>query len=280
METQYLQYFVSVAKHLNFNRAAEECHVSQPALSAQIKKFEGILGCQLFYRSKRHVQLTPEGEQLLVKARKVLCEMNSIKDLAVQLKDPLKGTIRIGFSSLICLCRAFSTIKKLQKNHPDMRLEFEEDSSEKLLERMMLGEFDLILIQYLDKLKSPSFQFKVFEKNRLMQIVSKEGLTHSDAPFVITRESCPLRPLMVEAAKANGMPTRHLFPVNDLNVIKRVVEIGAGWSVIPENSLNKEDRKFFKVTPLDVHVEHAMVVNQGFRSQSLLEAFYNHSQNR
>jgi LysR family hydrogen peroxide-inducible transcriptional activator len=283
METQYLQYFVSVAKHLNFNRAAEECNVSQPALSAQIKKFEGILGCQLFYRSTRHVQLTPEGNLLLPKALEILSQMKSIKDLATELNDPMTGTLRIGFSSLISVCRTFCSVKKLEEKYPKLELQFEEDNTLTLFDRLKSGEFDLVMVQYLDQVESDSFHYQIFEEQPLVHIVAKELVDQKKKAqqFISTGSGCPLKPLMEAAARSTGYPFRTRLNAQDLSVIKRLVEIGVGWSIIPDSSLSTEERKGFKITPIKGHtIRFAMVVNRGMRSQSILDAFYKETSKR
>lgn len=277
METQYLQYFVSVAKHLNFNRAAEECHVSQPALSTQIRKFEDSLGCQLFFRSKRHVQLTPEGQRLVEKAKRVLCEMNSIRDLALELKNPLQGIVRVGFSSCVCVGRTFSAMRNMEKKFPGLKMELEEDDSADLVDRLLNGEFDIVLVQNQERLKSPAFQAKVFEKARLVHITAKDDspAKYKETHFVSTRGACPLTKVMEEAAKATGYSMSSRFLANEIAVIKRIVEIGVGWSVVPHTTLSREDEKKFCITPVKGHaVEFVMAVNQGMRSQAILDAFY------
>ena len=91
-----LQYAVAVADARSFRRAAERCHVSQPSLSAQIAQLEGALGVRLFERDRRRVLLTPAGEELVERARRVLLEADDLLDAARRLGDPLAGTLRIG----------------------------------------------------------------------------------------------------------------------------------------------------------------------------------------
>ncbi|HEX8537957.1 MAG TPA: LysR family transcriptional regulator, partial [Cystobacter sp.] len=77
-----LEYVVAVADVLGFRKAAERCHVSQPALSAQIQQLEDVLGVKLFERDKRRVLLTQAGEELVSRARRVLTEAGDILSAA------------------------------------------------------------------------------------------------------------------------------------------------------------------------------------------------------
>ena len=91
-----LQYAVAVADALSFGRAAAACGVSQPSLSAQLAELEGALGARLFERDRRRVLLTPAGEALVARARRVLTDADDLTDAGKRLGDPLAGTVRLG----------------------------------------------------------------------------------------------------------------------------------------------------------------------------------------
>jgi DNA-binding transcriptional LysR family regulator len=96
MELRHLRYFLAVAEHLNFGRAAEALHTAQPALSQQIRKLEREVGGPLFERTKRYVMLTPLGEDLLGEA---LTIVESVDRLTVRLRDAEdtpRGRLRVG----------------------------------------------------------------------------------------------------------------------------------------------------------------------------------------
>jgi DNA-binding transcriptional LysR family regulator len=96
MELRHLRYFLAVAEHLNFGRAAESLHTAQPALSQQIRKLEREAGGPLFERTKRYVRLTPLGQELLGEA---LAIVDSVDRLSVRLRDASatpRGRLRVG----------------------------------------------------------------------------------------------------------------------------------------------------------------------------------------
>src|SRR6266576_811087 len=88
-----LQYLVAVADQEHFGKAATACNVSQPALSAQIRKIEDVLGVQLFERTNRRVAITPAGQMIADQSRVVLEEAAKIGELTRTTQDPLTGSL-------------------------------------------------------------------------------------------------------------------------------------------------------------------------------------------
>lgn len=97
MELRQLRYFVAVAEELHFGRAAERLHLAQPALSRQIQNLEHELGVQLFFRTKRRVQLTPAGAVMLDQARSVLARADEAAQAAKLAARGRTGWLAIGF---------------------------------------------------------------------------------------------------------------------------------------------------------------------------------------
>src|SRR5258708_21714334 len=91
-----LQYAVAVAEELSFRRAAERCHVAQPALSAQLAALEAGRGVRLFERDRRRVLATAKGRELVERARRALLAADDLVEAARQAADPLSGTLRVG----------------------------------------------------------------------------------------------------------------------------------------------------------------------------------------
>ena len=96
MNLRDLRYLVALADERHFGRAAERCHVSQPTLSAQIRKLEEYLGVPLVERQPRRVSLTEAGEKVVERARRLLLEADAIVELARTDRDPLAGTLQAG----------------------------------------------------------------------------------------------------------------------------------------------------------------------------------------
>src|SRR4051812_38909428 len=93
---QQLRYAVAVADARHFGRAAERCHVSQPALSAQIRELETRLAVQVFERTSRGVLVTEAGAEVIERAQRILRELDDLCEAAAGAGDPLSGPVRLG----------------------------------------------------------------------------------------------------------------------------------------------------------------------------------------
>ncbi|MCB1661984.1 MAG: hydrogen peroxide-inducible genes activator [Pseudomonadales bacterium] len=141
-----LRYLVSLARLKHFGRAAEYCHVTQPTLSIAVKKLEEELGVPLFERLKNTVHLTPQGQQIVKQAERVLGEADILQALAQANQDPLKGSLKLGAIFTIGPYLFPHIIPQLQKLAPEMPLYIEENYTAKLREKLRLGELDVIII--------------------------------------------------------------------------------------------------------------------------------------
>lgn len=146
MNIRDLQYFVAVAETRHFGKAAERCHISQPTLSGQIQKLEEELGVVLFERSKRAVQLTTVGAELLTHARMLLEQVQAILQVARTQANPLAGPLRIGAIPTVSPYLMPLILIALRKCHPEMRLLLSEELTPRLLNRLRSHELDAAVL--------------------------------------------------------------------------------------------------------------------------------------
>ena len=99
MELRHVRYFIAVAEHLNFRKAAQQLHVAQPPLSRQIRQLEDDLGVTLFVRDKRKVELTKAGHAFLEEGRKLILQAGHAMSAARHAQRGESGTVRIGIAS-------------------------------------------------------------------------------------------------------------------------------------------------------------------------------------
>ena len=140
---QQMRYLTAVADTLHFRRAAESVHVTQPTLSAQLKEMERRLGVQLVERSRSRVILTPIGREIAARARRVLRDVEDIRDLARR-TQPLASTIRTGVVHSLGSYLLPLILRDLHESHPDLKLYVREALPDDLLEQLESGGLDLL----------------------------------------------------------------------------------------------------------------------------------------
>jgi LysR family hydrogen peroxide-inducible transcriptional activator len=138
-----LRYLVAVADTRHFGRAAAKCFVSQPTLSAQLRKLEEYLGVQLIERRPRKIMLTEAGEEVALRARSMLESGDAIVKTALTRRDPLAGQVRLGVLPTIGPYLLPRVALKIRKALPRLELMLYEYRTEPLLERLHHGELDL-----------------------------------------------------------------------------------------------------------------------------------------
>ena len=146
MNLKDLKYLVALADTGHFGRAAERTFVSQPTLSAQLKKLEDYLGVKLVERQPKNVQLTEVGRQIVVRARRMLNEGDEIVALARDNTNPLSGKLKIALIPTIGPYLLPRVMQKIRKALPDLKLMLYEHQTENLLKRLRDAELDLGII--------------------------------------------------------------------------------------------------------------------------------------
>ena len=142
LSLRQLQYLVAVADTLGFHKAAARCHVSQPALSAQVQQLELVLGVNVFERDRRHVLVTSDGAEIVARARRVLLEGEDLVAAAVRLRDPFTGTLRIGVIPTIAPYLLPEIVPALGREYPRLSLVFREEKTSEIVRDLGLGVLD------------------------------------------------------------------------------------------------------------------------------------------
>jgi LysR family hydrogen peroxide-inducible transcriptional activator len=146
MTLREMEYIVAVAELRHFGKAAQRCFVSQPTLSGQIMKLEEELGLTIFERTSRSVEVTPQGEAVLVHARQMIEQARAIQQLAQAHRDPLAGALRIGVIPTLSPYLMPVILQPLRKLYPQMKLVLSEELTATLEERLRNHELDAALL--------------------------------------------------------------------------------------------------------------------------------------
>ncbi len=146
MELHQLRDFVAVANVGNFHEAAKRCHVSQPSLSRAIQRLEAEIGEQLFVRLKRRVILTPGGQMLHHRAKRIIGEMEEIKRDLSETKGLRRGTVSIGVLPTIAPYFLPRAVSQFTEACPSLEIVIHEDITADLLHLVDACELDLALV--------------------------------------------------------------------------------------------------------------------------------------
>jgi DNA-binding transcriptional LysR family regulator len=144
IELRQLEYFVAVAEHLHFGRAAEALSIGQPAVSQQVARLERVLGTELFDRTPRHVRLTESGIRFLPRARAVLAAVGEARE---SMSDgPATTPFRLGTCSGMG-DRLQVVLGELARRNPATRVELASVGSRSRLERVAAGQLDAAFVR-------------------------------------------------------------------------------------------------------------------------------------
>lgn len=252
MTLQELKYFIALAKHLHFGRAAQSCFVSQPSLSIAIQKMEEHLKVALFERHKAAVKLTASGERLLEQAQRVMREMQVLEELATQDQDPLKGVFKLGCILTVGPYLLPHLVPRLTKLAPQMPLELQEDFTENLKAKLVEGDLDAIIVAepftlanclkkslYEEKFvvllpkQHPLSQLKIIKPEHLSgENLMLLGKGHCFRDQVLT--ICP-HCYVDQSGESAGIHST-TFEGASLETIRHMVISGAGLTILPETA--------------------------------------------
>jgi LysR family hydrogen peroxide-inducible transcriptional activator len=247
-----LQYAVAVADARSFRRAAEQCGVSQPSLSAQLSQLEGALGVRLFERDRRRVLLTSAGEDLIARARRVLVDADDLVDAARRLGDPLAGTLAIGVIPTVSPYLLPAASPAIRRAHPKLTIRWLEDKTEILARDLHGGRLDAALLALEADLGGP-LQREVIARDPFVLVTPRAHPLASRSRAASLSELRGAHLLLLDdghclrdqaLAVCVGARTEELaFRATSLPTLAQMVSAGAGVTLLPRMSVATESRR-------------------------------------
>ncbi|MFS8609319.1 MAG: LysR substrate-binding domain-containing protein, partial [Gammaproteobacteria bacterium] len=141
-----LRYFVALAEHRHFGKAAAACHVSQSAFSVAIRELESLLGANLVDRTNRKVTITATGREVAARAKRCLRDLAALAEAARRENRPLEGPLHLGVIPTIAPFLLPRVLPAVRKAFPALKLYLHEDVTDKLHEQLMDGALDVMLL--------------------------------------------------------------------------------------------------------------------------------------
>jgi len=264
MDKIALETFLKVANEESFSRAAEQLHLSQPAISKRIALLEDELGSTLFDRIGKQVRLTHSGDILIQRAPMLLKIMQDCKTDIQNLNNNIEGTLKIGVSHHIGLHRFPPYLKFFSQSHPKLQLNIHFIDSEQAAPKLLNGELDIALVTlsqsphqelFQEPLWSDPLSFVVCDNHALVKLNQERPLLLSDLihhPAILPGASTYTGKL-IEALFSEHQQTLNTYiETNYLETIKMMVSIGMGWAILPRTMIDKNLRGL-QITLPNIH---------------------------
>jgi LysR family hydrogen peroxide-inducible transcriptional activator len=237
-----LRYLVAVADTRHFGRAAERSFVSQPTLSAQLKKLEDYLGVQLIERAPKRVSLTAAGEEIVARARRILEASDEIVELAKGHSDPLAGRLKLALLPTIGPYLLPNVAARLRKQLPRLELMLYEYQTDPMLEKLHSGEIDVGILALpvpLEGLESYELYREPFTVampagHRLASRKSIRVDDLSDETLLLLEDGHCLRDQALDICSGADLHEKQDFRATSLETLRQMVAAGVGITLLPE----------------------------------------------
>lgn len=245
MTITQLRYIIALEKHRNFVKAAKSCQVTQPALTAQIRKLEEELDVIIFDRTHKPVVPTPEGESLIRQAKVVLKEAKYFEDLAEDFSSSYKGRLTIGIIPTVSPYLLPLFLDTFQKKYPDIQLHIREEITEKIIEGLNQNRLDAGIVA--TPVLGTSFPVKPLFYERFYLYVSEhhpmasrdvidiEAIEASDI-WLLTEGNCFRNQVdfICQRVENFHQKSTFLYESSSIESLRRIVENRHGITFLPE----------------------------------------------
>ena len=278
-----IQYFSAVAEYGSFRQAAARLNITQPTLSNQVAVLEKALGVQLFERSRKGINATPEGRELLVSARRVLEEAQGFTNQAALLAGGGIGTYRLGVTPTLGPYLLPHLLGPIHARYTDLKLYVREDAPSDLETGLINGQHDLILttqpVMSQDLVVSPllrePLKLALAQDHRLGSKTRINRMDLLGEPVLTVSEHHLFHRQITELCEKVGAVVRRDYEGTSLDTLRQMVVMGMGIAFLPALYVKSEirDSKELRVTDVEginVVRNHALV----WRNTSPARNFY------
>lgn len=257
MELRQLEYFVAVAEEGSFTKAADQLHVAQPGVSAQIRQLERELGQDLLDRSGRKVRLTEIGAAVLPYARAALEAVANARLTVDELTGLVRGHVAVG---MVVSCSSLdlpNLLAEFHQNHPAVEITLAEANSDRLIEGLQAGYFDMAFIG-LAGTNPVGIEILLVADEELVAVVSYDDPLTARTWITLNEMrglalvSLPigtgLRAAIDDACAIAGFQPRVAFEASDPRILTQLASRGLGVAIVPESVANAYRKEVHAIT--------------------------------
>jgi DNA-binding transcriptional LysR family regulator len=251
MQVESLKVFCDLAETESFTKAAQINSITQSAVSQQISALERTFKSLLIERSKKKFRLTREGQALYEYSKQIIQTYESLHSKLQELKDIISGTIRVATIYSIGLHDLPPYIKRFMKSYPTVNVHVEYRRANQVYEDVLSNVVDLGLVAY--PTKDAKLEIIPLRKEPLVLIC------HPQHPFAKQKSvrlkaltgqkiigfepDIPTRKALDKILKEYGVEIKHVMEFDNVETVKRAVEIDAGISIVPQGTVMQEIAK-------------------------------------
>ncbi|BAF90160.1 MULTISPECIES: hydrogen peroxide-inducible genes activator [Azorhizobium] len=242
LSTRQLRYFEALSRHLHFGRAAEECAVTQPALSMQIRDMEADLGVDLVERGRGSVRLTPMGEETAVRAREILASLTDLERSIRAQGSLLEGRLRLGVIPSVAPYLLPRLLPAVGQAYPRVELALRETQTEQLVAELLNGSLDLLILSL--PVEHPALETRaLFDDAFLLALPEGAELPEGDlatpdhlAPddLLLLEDGHCFRDQALQVCGAMDQRRLRRFGATSLSTLVQLVANGQGVTLLPE----------------------------------------------
>lgn len=249
MDTANLSAFLAVATTGSFSRAAEQLHLTQPAVSKRIAMLEQQLNARLFDRIGRKVALTEAGRALKPRAHEVLGLLNDTRRALSNLSDNVQGRLSMATSHHIGLHRLPPILHEFTRAYPKVALDIQFLDSEIAYEKVLHGEIELAVITLAPEVEAPVVSELIWHDPLDLVIAPEHPLTQSsqlelaqlaEYPAVFPGVNTFTHRIVSTLFELHKITPNISMSTNYMETIKMMVSIGLAWSVLPRSMLDEQ----------------------------------------
>lgn len=251
MSDRRLQVFQTVARLLSFTKAAEELHMTQPAVTFQVRQLEEQFNTRLFDRTHNRISLTEAGQRVFQYADQIFVLYSEMDNAVRELTGDISGVLMLGASTTIAEYMLPVLLGDFKTKYPDITIRLKVSNTDGIVSQVENNNIDLGVVEAPVNNKN-----LVVEKCRTDHLVLIVPPGHelagesvvpiqrvAEFPFICREEGSGTREVMIESMDKSGMPANSLkvaMELGSLEAIKGAVEAGMGISILSSATIQKE----------------------------------------
>jgi DNA-binding transcriptional LysR family regulator len=249
MELQQIRYFLAVQRHGSFSRAADECEVSQPALTLAVKKLEGEIGGELFHREGKRLVLTALGRLVRPALEQAVVGAQSARNLAENFHLLRQAPLRLGLQSTIGPTRVASFLSAFHRKQPGVEIAVEDGGFTELLDRLERGVIDIALLSGVGSLSDTFRSEKLYVEPYVVVLptghplgrLAQVRLADVDGEAYVDRLSCEMREAVMALSRESGVNLYATFRSEREDWVEAMVAAGLGFAFMPAYSIRTRE---------------------------------------